>query len=124
MIYLLGMHIVCHFRFDMYHDTFFQFSMRINDTNLHWKFLVNNGISPSVSKNVIYFYIDLFSNCTKFPIWGNFVEEDQCLVYFRLRIGKEHLKSSKMRRVGGVNDSINTFSIRYGYRLMEKNWYY
>ena len=30
----LGMHIVCDFRFDMYHDTFFLFSIRINDTNL------------------------------------------------------------------------------------------
>ena len=89
-----------------------------------WKFFMNHGISPSASKNVTCFYLDLFSNGTKFPIWGNFVEEDQCLVYFRLRIGKKHLKSSKMRRVRGVNDSINTFFIRYGYRLMEKNWYY
>ena len=34
-IYNIGLHIVRYFRFDKYHDTFFQFSIRIKDTNLH-----------------------------------------------------------------------------------------
>ena len=31
----LGMHIICDFQFDTYHNTFCLFSIRINDTNLH-----------------------------------------------------------------------------------------
>ena len=84
------MHIICNFRFNTYHNTYFQFSKCNNNTNLQ-----GNPHEPwnitSPSKDVIYFYIDQFSNRTN-PMWGSFVEDDQCLVYVCLRIGKQKIK--------------------------------
>ena len=34
MSHMLGMHIVCDFQFDTYHNTFFRFSISINDTRV------------------------------------------------------------------------------------------
>ena len=159
----LGLHIVCDFRFDTYHDTFFWFSIRINDTNLlgnSWWTVVYCPVHPKmwsaftlnssqiyqksnmggillsktnifcifpwelVKKNQNHQKWDVIFTSTSFQSkWKSnmgevLLKNTNVLCIFAPELAKKQLKSSKTRRVWVVNDTNDTFSIRFGYQTI------
>ena len=100
------MHIVCDFRFDMDHNTFFIF-----DTyqwhKFEWKFLTNYRISPSASKKGICFSHQPVLEFTKIR-WWSLVGVTYALCIFAWELAKKKAtESSKIRRRRAVKDSHN-----------------
>ena len=119
-------YIVRYFRFDTYHDIFCTFSIHINNTNLSGNSSWTMEYRPVHPKmwSTINLLWPVFK-ASENPIWMEFSWGRPMSVYFRLRIGKKkQLKSSKTSRSWVVNDTNDTFSIRFGYQTVSKNRFY
>ena len=114
------MHMVCHFRFDMHHNTFFNFpcistiQICVEIPHEPW------NIAHSIPKSDLLFTSISFQNKQKSNMGEFCGGRPMSCVLSPQNWQKNKLQSSKMRRVWVVNDTNNTFFIRYGYQTVKK----